>query len=361
MRINNHRSFSSTRSGFTLVELLVVIAIIGILIGLLLPAVQQARESARRLACSNNIKQLVLATHNYASSNGFFPPSLVHEPGTAFPANTEAWGIHGRILPYIEQGVVAEKIDLEHTWDDGYPGGAVGTNWATVRTTRIETFVCPSEVHNFFRTKNGENYVYPTNYGFNFGTWFIYDPATGEGGDGVFHPNSHYKAKEFRDGLSKTLLVSEVKAFTSYVRNTPDPGTAHPAGSPPIDDSQLAAIASGGENKLGPETNSNTGHTEWPDGRVHHNGFTATFPPNAVVEFAVGKASYDIDYNSQQEGKSATQKTFAAITSRSYHNGLVNAGMVDGSIRTISDDISLRIWRGLATRDGGEVANSTGE
>ncbi len=76
-----------------------------------------------------------------------------------------------------------------------------------------------------------------------------------------------------------------------------------------------------------------------------------------MVEFAVGGVSYDIDYNSQQEGKSATQKTFAAITSRSYHNGVVNTGMVDGSIRKIANDISLQIWRGLATRDGGEVAN----
>ena len=357
MRIFSSSKYSRYRIGFTLIELLVVIAIIGVLVGLLLPAVQQAREAARRLACSNNMKQLVLAVHNYASNKGGFPPSMVHTPGTAFPSNNESWGIHGRLLPYIEQGVIAERINLEQPWDDGYPGGAEGTNWATVRSTRIETFVCPSEVHNFFRTKDGADYVYPTNYGFNYGTWFIYDPATGEGGNGAFHPNSHYKAKEFRDGLSKTLMVSEVKAFTPYVRNTSDPGSTYPAHSPPTDDAQLASLASGGENKLGSATNKNTGHTEWPDGRVHHNGFTATFTPNAVVEFAVGGVSYDIDYNSQQEGKSATQKTFAAITSRSYHNGVVNTGMVDGSIRKITDDISLRIWRGLATRDGGEVAN----
>lgn len=357
MRTIAHRHWYRSRDGFTLIELLVVIAIIGVLIGLFLPAVQQTREAARRLACGNNIKQLVLAVHNYASSKGGFPPSMLHTPGTVFATNNGSWGIHGRILPFIEQGAAAERINLELPWDNGYPGGAVGTNWATVGSTRIETFVCPSEANNFFRTKNGVNFVYPTNYGFNFGTWFVYNPATGEGGNGAFHPNSHYKAKEFRDGLSKTLMISEVKAFTPYVRNTSDPGSTYPAGSPPSDDSQIASLAAGGQNKMGPATNSNTGHTEWPDGRVHHTGFTATFTPNTVVEFAVGGVTYDIDYNSQQEGKSATQKTFAAVTSRSYHNGVVNTGMIDGSIRKITDDIAIRIWRGLATRDSGEVAN----
>ena len=356
MRTIAHRHRYHSRIGFTLIELLVVIAIIGVLMGLLLPAVQQAREAARRLTCSNNLKQLVLAVHNYASSKGGFPPSMMHTPGTAFASNNGSWGVHGRVLPYIEQGVVAKNIHLEKPWDDGYPGAAAGTNWATVGSTKVETFTCPSEVNNFFRKKNSADYVYPTNYGFNFGTWFVYDPATGQGGDGAFHPNSHYQAKYFRDGLSKTLMVSEVKAFTPYVRNTPDPGSTYPAGSLPTD-AQINGLASGGQNKLGPATNSNTGHTEWPDGRAHHTGFTATFAPNTKVEFAVDGVAYDIDYSSQQEGKSATQKTFAAITSRSYHNGVVNTGMIDGSVNQITDTISLRIWRGLATRDGGEVAN----
>jgi prepilin-type N-terminal cleavage/methylation domain-containing protein len=340
------------RTAFTLIELLVVIAIIGVLVGLLLPAVQQAREAARRLACGNNLRQLVLAVHTYASARGHFPPSMIHTPGTAFASNNGSWGVHGRILPYIEESIVAERINLEQPWDDGYPAGTAGTNWATVRTTTIASFVCPSEVNNSFRTKGGNNFVAPTTYGFNFGTWFIYDPATGQGGDGAFHPNSHYKAKMFTDGLSKTLLVSEVKAFTPYVRNTADPGGNYPAGP-----ASIAGLTSGGENKLGPDTNNNTGHTEWPDGRVHHTGFTATFTPNTIVPFSVGGTDYDIDLNTQQEGKSATQKTYAAITSRSFHNGLVNTGMVDGSTRRITDEIALQVWRGLATRNGGEVAN----
>ena len=183
-----------------------MIAIIGVLIGLLLPAVQQAREAARRLACSNKIKQLVLAVHNYASSKGGFPPSMIHTPGTAFPVTMSPGAFMAGSCPTLN------KVSWQRKLISRNPGTmdirvAAGTNWATVRSARIEAFVCPSEVNNFFRTKDGTNYVYPTNYGFNFGTWFIYDPATGEGGNGAFHPNSHYKAKEFRDGLSKTLMV----------------------------------------------------------------------------------------------------------------------------------------------------------
>jgi len=337
-------------AAFTLIELLVVIAIIGVLVGLLLPAVQQVREAARRLACGNNLKQMVLATHNYASANGHFPPSMQHTPGTAFAANNGSWGVHGRILPYIEQGVVADQIDLEQPWDQG-------SNGSVVAATRIDTFTCPSEVNLFFRTKNGADYVFPTTYGFNFGTWFIYDPATGAGGDGAFHPNSAYRSKVFTDGLSKTLMASEVRAFTAYVRNTADPGGSFPASAPPSAPTQIAALANGGQLKLGTDTNSNTGHTEWPDGRVHHTGFTTTFPPNAVVPYSSGGTDYTIDYNSQQEGKSSTQKTYAAITARSYHGDLVNAAMIDGSVRRITETIQLKIWRGLGTRRGGEVAN----
>ena len=330
---------------FTLVELLVVIAIIGVLIGLLLPAVQSAREAARRLACSSNIRQLVLAVHNYASARGHFPPSMIHAPGTTFSGNNGSWGVHGRVLPYFEEGAVAAQVDLEQGWDQG-------SNGPVVASTKIGPFICPSESNNFFRTKNGANYVYPLNYAFNFGTWFIYDPATGQGGDGAFHPNSNFEDQMFTDGLSKTLCASEVKAFTPYVRNTTEPAATPPAGP-----GDVAVLASGGAPKLGAATNDNTGHTEWPDGRVHHSGFTTTFRPNTVVPYNDGSRDYDFDYNSRQEGTDATAKTFASITSRSYHNGLVSAVMMDGSVRTVADAIDPAAWRALGTRAGGDIVS----
>jgi len=338
--------------GFTLVELLVVIAIIATLIGLLLPAVQSAREAARRMSCSSNLRQLALATLVFESTRGRLPPSMIHVPGTAFANNNGSWGVSGRILPYIEEGTAAVKVNLEEAFDKG------SNALSGVPQTRIPVFICPSEAHDRVRTKNGSPFTYPLNYGFNFGTWFVYDPASGAGGDGVFFPNSNLKAGQISDGLSRTLCAAEVKAYTAYLRNTADPGSSHPAMAPPADPAIIAGLAGGGETKLGPDTNACTGHTEWPDGRVHHTGFTTTFAPNTRVTYASGGQTYDIDYNSMQEGKSTTVRTFAAVTSRSYHPGLVNAARMDGSVKSVAETIDLAVWRALSTRRGNEAGTA---
>ena len=115
---------------------------------------------------------------------------------------------------------------------------------------------------------------------------------------------------------------------------------------------QAAGIAaSGAETK-------NTGHTEWPDGRVHHTGFTATMAPNTVVPYTNAGQVLDADYNSWQEGKSGRSgsPTYAIITSRSYHSGgVVNTAMADGSTHAIASDIALPVWRAMATRAGAET------
>jgi len=343
-----HRHPQAAPRGFTLVELLVVIAIVATLVGILLPAVQSARESARRTQCMSNVRQLAMATLVYESTKRRLPPSMIHKPGTVFASNNGSWGVHGRILPYIEEAAAAVKVNIEVAWDQP-PNSTTG-----VATTRITVFGCPSESNATMRTKNGLPYVFPHNYGFNFGTWFVYDPATGDGGNGVFFPNSHLKSGQVTDGMSKTLCVAEVKAFTPYVRNVGDPGGSYPPSGPPTDPATIAGLAAGGDAKLGPATNDCTGHTEWPDGRVHHCGFTTTFPPNTRVPFERNGLPYDIDYNSRQEGSSATAKTFAAVTARSYHGGTVNAAMLDASVHAIGEEIDPFVWRALSTRAGGE-------
>jgi prepilin-type N-terminal cleavage/methylation domain-containing protein len=329
--------------GFTLVELLVVIAIIGILIALLLPAVQSAREAARRSSCKNNLKQIGLALHNYLIPNGSFPPSFCIRRGTALSGNNGSWSIHGRLLPYLEQAGAYDQVRLDIAWDTQLATG--------VPQLRIPTYVCPSDPNDTVRIKNNAPYIYPQTYGFNFGTWLVYDPTTGAGGDGPFYVNSRARPADIRDGLSNTLAAAEVRAFTSYFRNTADPGPAVPDST-----TVVAGLPAGGAQfKLGPNTNDNTGHTEWCDGRVHHSGITTVFAPNTYVEYVHSDGnSYDVDYNSRQEGKSATEPTYAAVTSRSYHPGVVNTCLMDGSARSVSETVDLAVWRALGTRNAGE-------
>jgi prepilin-type N-terminal cleavage/methylation domain-containing protein len=325
------------RNGFSLVELLVVIAIIGVLIALLLPAIQAAREAARRSQCSNNLKQLGLGVLNYESALKHLPPSAIVDLSTTSTPNNGSWGVHGRILSYLEQGNVEANVDLETAWD----------LQMTISGLRIPIFQCPSDSQSLEVRDpgGGKALLYATNYGFNFGTWFVFDPQTGEGGPGAFYPNSNLKLSKFTDGTSYTLLAAEVKAWTPYTRNGGPPDAALPD---TVEEAQ-AMMASGTQTK-------NTGHTEWPDGRVHHTGFTATLAPNTFVPLELGGETVDSDYNSWQEGKdgSAGSPTYAMVTARSFHPGIVQAAMVDGSVQKVNDDVELTVWRVLATRAGRE-------
>ena len=326
------------RPAFTLIELLVVIAIIAILIALLLPAVQQAREAARRIQCRNNLKQMALAIHNYADVYQYLPPSACINPTLTVTGNNGSWGIHGRILPYLEQGNVYSRVDLSTAWDFQQ----------SVSGLKIPTYACPSDPKSD-RSRDaggGRAILYPTTYGFNFGTWFVWNPVTGAGGDGSTYPNSRLSFAAFSDGTSNTLLVGEVKAWTPYRRNGGPPTTAIPMTVAEA----TTIVASGVEFK-------DTGHTEWPDGRVHHEGFTTTLPPNSKVPCVNAGVTYDCDYNSWQEGKNGINgpPSYAIITARSYHTGIVQVALVDGSVRTISSNIDHGVWRASGTRDNGEV------
>jgi prepilin-type N-terminal cleavage/methylation domain-containing protein len=324
---------------FTLIELLVVIAIIAILIGLLLPAVQQAREAARRAQCTNNLKQIGLALHNYLESFTVFPP------GGTWPHPINSAGNVGgpfspqaRILPYLEHVNLSDLIDFNKPYGDQ----------PTVSRVRVAPFVCPSELEDHL-TANGNHW--PLTYAANAGEWLVWDAATRTIGTGTFGQNSKFSTKDIRDGTTNTIMFSEVRAFQPYVQPNADP-------SPVTVPANIAALTL----PTG-QTVRTSAHTEWVEGKSPQYSFTTTFTPNAKVPYtdSAGKFWDTMDYVSRGEvgtvvaATATNAKTYAAITSRSYHAQAVNTLMGDGSVRSFSDNVELGIWRALGTRAGREI------
>jgi prepilin-type N-terminal cleavage/methylation domain-containing protein len=373
---NAGRDTAARRRAFTLVELLVVMAIISVLIGLLMPAVNSAREAGRRTSCSNNTRQVALATLNFQSAYDYFPPSrtlafldangnpLPNATGATKAASGGAWGTFARILPFMEEGTLYKTIDFAHAnGSQLLPGSTV-----PLEEVRIGSYICPSEQNDILSANNAS---YIANYAVNMGTWFMYDPLTNTGGNGAFYCNAQLKPGSFSDGLSKTLMISEVKAFTSAVTGTTYTNANMPAmpttpvpyidGTSVTGAQQVAGLLPSGApgtapfTKLGPQLQQNEGHVEWGSGRSLEVGFTTTFTPNTVVPFTDSNdITYDIDWNNATEG-SLTAPTFGPITARSYHVNGVNSAYMDGSVHFVANQVDWATWQSLSTRAGGEI------
>jgi hypothetical protein len=291
------------------------------------------REAAARTQCGNNLKQIGLALHNYHGTYKSFPPAGTY-PYPLPPKVVAPWSIHARLLPYIERGNLRRLIT-----DFSLPYSA----YPNVAQTRIPVYLCPNEVNDRVKTNSaGAPVNYPLSYAANFGSWLVFNPNNGTGGDGAFAVNQKLRVGAYRDGLSNTVGFAEVKAYWPALRDS--------SSAPPIPPSDPAAVAAYG-GTLKPEA----GHTEWVEGRAAQTGFTTTFPPNTVIPYNAGGTAYDVDFLSTSEGKSTTAPTYAALTSRSYHTGVVNVLLMDGSVRSVTDGLPLATWRALGTRAGGEV------
>lgn len=378
-------SKTSRNGGFTLVELLVVIAIIGILVGLLLPAVQAAREAARRMECSNNLKQIMLALHNYESANSRFPAGRLAPDwvinGTARagytnynsvdqnPASGHWTGfrsVHSAILPYIEQANLYNLIDFSVPTAVRLTTGGVPTNANYPAYSQAGgMFICPSDA-------NTGRVVSENNYRYNFGGSTPYAGAENSsnnnntnasahgflsGGNGAFTIGTHLQTSAMSDGLSNTVFFSErTKGSGLDLSVTPPriedivttPGRANMMWAP---DALMAdCMTFNGApsrfhfNSAGRWLDGSDFSNGWPFGFYSSTQYNHVAPPNWRFNDC-GSWSAIPDAPGEH----------AIISARSMHQDVVNAGLGDGSVRTFTSTIDLSVWRSLGTRDGGEV------
>jgi prepilin-type N-terminal cleavage/methylation domain-containing protein/prepilin-type processing-associated H-X9-DG protein len=332
------RSWAIQHCGFTLVELLVVIAIIGVLVALLLPAVQSAREAARRTQCQNNIKQLGLALHNFESVMKRFPHGS---------ENAALWGpsAHAYLLPVLEQGNVFAQMNQTFAHGSSAQSGT-GSNviiHEAASTARPKVFHCPAE----FNTFPGMVYGF-TNYHTNWGSWVVlqnrWDGTFGTNfvPYGTVPPVEATRIGAISDGTSNTLAFAEVCNGIGRDPTMRDPrrdcysATRPSSTNPQVVRSQLLAI---NWQTAGTLSGWNWRGYPWREGSIWRNGFNTLLPPN--------KPCY----------RPGTQWWELVTPASSYHPGGVNVCMCDGSVRFVADNIDADIWMWAGTIAGGETVS----
>lgn len=360
------------RAGFTLVELLVVIAIIGVLIALLLPAVQAAREAARRMQCTNNLKQFGLGLHNYHATFDCFPgigndgnaPAL----GTDSTLTSSMYSVQARLAPYLELPQLHDRIDYrQELFEGGDKGKTMYFRFHVhdIVQLHIPMMQCPSDPmagklvswdrycrYTDAADTNPESCpTAPGNYVLcNGDNVFRISESSAIGGvktfrtGGLFHYMSCYGIAAINDGTSNTMAMSESVAgdaqshsgvsladlVKTNLRKTVIGATSTSLTSAWTVDSPPSAIAY-------KDTWDATRCISWIAGAPYNSVFTAYMSPNS------------------KEYPSVSWMNHGFYTAHSYHSGGLNVLMADGSVRFVADTVNYETWRAAATIDGGET------
>jgi len=327
-----------------MIEVLVVTGIISILTALLVPAVQSAREAARRARCQNNLHQFGLAVHSYHDSNGCFPPAVTTLMRSNGPTYGGLYSIHTRLLPSLELGNLFNSINFETgTWpiDTLYSSPTQAqveldlSNWTSMNTC-ISLFLCPADAGPYQATGNN----YRGNAG--VGSFWAVSVEYPDSGNGLFPEIGTIRMSQVPDGLSHTV------AFSERLQGSAGP-RAH--ASPERDAFQQVGIDSTADDLLATcrlsarptndQTYRRTGKWWFWTGR-EYTLYNHAQAPNGIVP--------DCTHG-------GTLPATGMWTARSNHFGGVNALMGDGSARFVSETISTAIWRGFGTRNGGELVD----